>query len=113
MWQCTGDDRLVYTGRTGQRPGQKGLPLMAIYGGPDDAPPLTLGEFDALFRRLRDATAWGPDDRRGALNNLTPSHVLAAVGEVRSGHTVSLAAPIETVASPDRSLQPRNGRRSR
>ena len=74
---------------------------MAIYGGPDDAPPLTLGEFDALFRRLRDATAWGPDDRRGALNNLTPSHVLAAVGEVRSGHTVSLAAPIETVASQD------------
>ena len=74
---------------------------MATYGGPDDARPLTLKEFDALFRRLRDATAWGPDDRRGALNNLTPSHVLAAVGEVRSGHTVSLAAPIETVASPD------------
>jgi kynurenine formamidase len=74
---------------------------MAAYGGTDDAPPLTSAEFDALFRRLRDATVWGPDDRRGALNNLTPWHVLAAVGEVRSGHTVSLAAPIETVASQD------------
>ena len=74
---------------------------MATYGGSDDARPLTLKEFDALFRRLRDATVWGPEDRRGALNNLTPSHVVAAVGEVRSGHTVSLAAPIETVASQD------------
>ena len=74
---------------------------MAAYEGTDDAPPLTSAEFDALFRRLRDATVWGPDDRRGALNNLTPWHVLAAVGEVRSGHTVSLAAPIETVASQD------------
>jgi kynurenine formamidase len=99
VWQCTGDDGLVYTGRTGQ----KGLPLMAIYGGPDDAPPLTLGEFDALFRRLRDATAWGPDDRRGALNNLTPSHVLAAVGEVRSGHTrgVSWLEPGDHVTLAD------------
>jgi hypothetical protein len=74
---------------------------MAAYEGTDDAPPLTSAEFDALFRRLRDATVWGPNDRRGALNNLTPWHVLAAVGEVRSGHTVSLAAPIETVASQD------------
>jgi kynurenine formamidase len=74
---------------------------MGTDGGTDDAPPLTSAEFDALFRRLRDATVWGPDDRRGALNNLTPSHVLAAVGEVRSGHTVSLAAPIETVAAQD------------
>jgi kynurenine formamidase len=55
----------------------------------------------ALYERLRDSASWGREDRRGALNNLTPSHVLAAVGEVRSGHTVSLAAPIETVASQD------------
>jgi kynurenine formamidase len=74
---------------------------MATYGGPDDAARLTPVEFGALFRRLRDAASWGPDDRRGALNNLTPAYVLAAVGEVRSGRTVSLAAPIETVASRD------------
>ena len=67
---------------------------MATYGGPDDAARLTPVEFGALFRRLRDAASWGPDDRRGALNNLTPAYVLAAVGEVRSGRTVSLAAPI-------------------
>ena len=74
---------------------------MATYGGRDDAALLTPAGFDALFRRLRDATGRGPDDRRGALNNLTPAHVLAAAGEVRSGRTVSLAAPIETVASRD------------
>jgi kynurenine formamidase len=62
---------------------------------------LTSTEFDALFTQLQDATARGPDDRRGALNNLTPGHVLAAIGELRSGRTVSLATPIETVASPD------------
>ena len=74
---------------------------MATYGGPHDAVRLTSAEFDALFTQLRRATAQGPDDRRGALNNLTPGHVLAAVGELRSGRTVSLAAPIETVASRD------------
>ena len=77
---------------------------MATHAGPEEhsgAPRLTSAEFDALFTQLRDVTARGPEDRRGALNNLTPGHVLAAVGEVRSGRTVSLAAPIETVASPD------------
>jgi kynurenine formamidase len=62
---------------------------------------LTSAEFDALFTQLQDATARGLDDRRGALNNLTQKQVRAAIGEVRSGRTVSLAAPIETVASPD------------
>jgi len=77
---------------------------MATHPGPEEhsgAPRLTSAEFDALFTQLRDATARGPDDRRGALNNLTPGHVLAAVGELRSGRSVSLATPIETVASRD------------
>jgi kynurenine formamidase len=77
---------------------------MATDAGPEGhsgAHRLTAAEFDALFQRLRVATARGPEDRRGALNNLTPAHVLAAIGEVRSGQTVSLAAPIETVASRD------------
>ncbi|MCW0214267.1 MAG: cyclase family protein [Pseudonocardia sp.] len=65
------------------------------------APRLTSAEFEALFARLRDTTARGPGDRRGALTDLAPAQVLAAVGEVRTGRTVSLAAPIETVASPD------------
>ena len=77
---------------------------MATHPGPEQnagAARLTSAEFDALFTQLRDATARGLDDRRGALNNLTPGHVLAAIGELRSGRTVSLATPIETVASPD------------
>jgi kynurenine formamidase len=77
---------------------------MASHAGTEEHPGahrLTSAEFDALFERLRDATARGSDDRRGALNNLTPAQVLAAIGEVRSGRTVSLAAPIETVTSPD------------
>jgi hypothetical protein len=47
---------------------------------------------------------WGPDDRRGALNYITPADVLAACGQVRLGHTVSLAAPVEdweTLDNPD------------
>ena len=44
---------------------------------------------------------WGPDDRRGALNYITPAEVLAAWGEVRLGRTVSLAAPVEDQATPD------------
>jgi len=57
--------------------------------------------FDALYQRLRDATPWGPEDRRGGLNYITPARVLAAAGEVRLGRTVTLEAPIETRAAPD------------
>jgi kynurenine formamidase len=77
---------------------------MATHAEPEEhssAHRLTRAEFDALFTQLRDATTRNPEDRRGALNNLTPAHVLAAIGEVRSGQTVSLAAPIETTASRD------------
>ena len=44
---------------------------------------------------------WGPDDRRGALNYITPAEVLAACGSVRLGRTVSLAAAVEDWAGPD------------
>jgi kynurenine formamidase len=62
---------------------------------------LSAREFRALYRRLREANPWGPADRRGAPNRLTPQRVLAAIGQVRSGRTVSLAAPVQTVVSPD------------
>ncbi len=64
-------------------------------------PALDAAEFEALYRWLRQVSAWGPADRRGALNHLTPERVLAAVGEIRLGRTVSLAAPIETALTPD------------
>jgi kynurenine formamidase len=57
-------------------------------------------EFRALHERLRRASAWVPADRRGALNNISMSDVVAAAGDLRIGRTVSLAAPIQGPA-PD------------
>jgi kynurenine formamidase len=51
--------------------------------------------FRSLYQRLRRASAWVPADRRGALNNITMSDVVAAASDVRLGRTVSLAAPIQ------------------
>jgi len=65
---------------------------------------MTEAEFRSLYDRLRARVPWGPDDRRGALNYITPAEVLAACGQVRLGRTVSLAAPVEdwpTADNPD------------
>lgn len=74
---------------------------MASRAGGQEEPTLSAAEFRDLYRRLAEAVSRGADDRRGALNNLTPAQVLAAAGEVRSGRTVSLARPIENVPSAD------------
>lgn len=58
-------------------------------------------EFDQLFLSVCNWGRWGPDDDRGTLNYLTPEHVRAAAALVRSGRTVSLSLPINTVAGPD------------
>ncbi|MGH8868291.1 MAG: cyclase family protein [Actinomycetes bacterium] len=58
-------------------------------------------EFRALYAELRDARRWGPKDRRGALNTITPAQVLDAAHEVRAGRHVSMASPIETEPGPD------------
>jgi kynurenine formamidase len=68
---------------------------------PGPGPLIDAASFRALYQRLRGASAWGPADRRGGLNYLTPEQVLAAAGEVRLGRTVSLAAPIESRAAAD------------
>ncbi|WP_033218860.1 cyclase family protein [Kitasatospora phosalacinea] len=69
---------------------------------PDDGrPPRPLqsrAEFAALYRRLARSAA---DGSRGATAFLTPESVRAAVGEVRLGRTVTMAAPIETRPAPD------------
>jgi kynurenine formamidase len=62
---------------------------------------LAEAEFRELYVRLRARVPWGPGDRRGALNYITPSEVAAAVGEVRLGRTVSLAAPLDSAVTPD------------
>ncbi|MFE2150277.1 cyclase family protein [Streptomyces lavendulae] len=60
-------------------------------------------DFRTLYERLGAAAGSGPDPhgRTGALRHLTPERVAAAAAEVRLGHTVSLAAPIQTRAGPD------------
>jgi kynurenine formamidase len=55
---------------------------------------LSEAEFRALYDRVKHMSRWGPADRRGGLNNITPAQVAAAAGGVRWGRTVSLAAPV-------------------
>jgi len=63
-------------------------------------PRMSQEEFRSLYRRLREQT--GDTSRgRGALDTITPETVRAAAGEVRSGRTVTLAAPVETRPGPD------------
>lgn len=74
---------------------------MAPYTEPSPPQPMTADAFRQLYEHLRDGARRSPDDRRGALNHLTPERVVAAAAEVRSGRTVSLASPIETRPGPD------------
>jgi kynurenine formamidase len=62
---------------------------------------LSEAEFRTLYERLRRTSAWGPDDRLGTLNNISTAEVVAAASDVRSGRTVSLAAPIESRVTAD------------
>ena len=62
---------------------------------------MTEAEFRQLYDQLRGQLRWDAADRRGALNYLTPADVLAAIGEVSLGRTVSLAVPIESTRSAD------------
>jgi kynurenine formamidase len=64
-------------------------------------PQLSAAEFHALYSRLAGDANWGASDGRGALNYITTAHVVAAVGEVHSGRTVSLARPVESQPSAD------------
>ncbi|MEU9289017.1 cyclase family protein [Streptomyces sp. NPDC048275] len=61
---------------------------------------LSEAEFRSLYRRLRRISP-GAATSRGALDTITEEQVLAALLEVRSGRTVSLAAPVNTRAGPD------------
>ena len=62
---------------------------------------VSAGEFDKLFERVSNWGRWGSDDERGTLNYLTPEHVRVGAALVKSGRTVSLSLPINTVAGPD------------
>jgi kynurenine formamidase len=62
---------------------------------------LSAADFLSLYEHLRRANPFGQDDRRGALNYLTPARLAAAATEVQDGRTVSLAAQVEHEASAD------------
>jgi kynurenine formamidase len=64
-------------------------------------PNISLAEFEALFESVKNWGRWGPDDVRGTLNYITPEHLKRATGLVRSGRSVSMSLPINTVAGPD------------
>jgi len=55
---------------------------------------LSSADFQALYERLRGQAQWGEDDRRGAMNHITPDRLLAAASEVRLGRSVTLAAAL-------------------
>ncbi len=62
---------------------------------------LSEAEFRALYERLKRMSAQGSADRRGALSNISAAGVVAAASDVWRGHTVSLAAPIESRTALD------------
>jgi kynurenine formamidase len=62
---------------------------------------MSLQEFDQLFESLKNWGKWGPEDTKGTLNYITPEKVRASAGLVRSGRTVSMEIPLNTVAGPD------------
>src|SRR6516225_8275842 len=63
--------------------------------------PISTQEFDQLFERVSNWGRWGPEDDKGTLNYLTPEKVRTSAALVKSGRTVSLSLPINTVAGPD------------
>ncbi|MGA2664493.1 MAG: cyclase family protein [Nitrososphaerales archaeon] len=69
-------------------------------GGPINEP-MTEAEFDRLFHDVSNWGRWGPKDERGTLNYLTPDRVRSAAALVRSGRSVSMSRPIDTVAAVD------------
>jgi kynurenine formamidase len=62
---------------------------------------LSMREFEALFESVKNWGRWGADDVRGTLNFITSAHVQHAASLVRTGRSISMAIPINTVAGPD------------
>lgn len=62
---------------------------------------LSMREFEALFESVKNWGRWGADDVRGTLNFITSAQVQHAASLVRTGRSISMALPINTVAGPD------------
>lgn len=67
---------------------------------PNNGPILSREEFDRMFDELRAWGRWSPADR-GAWGGVTARHVVDATRLVRSGVTVPMALPWNTVPGPD------------
>ena len=61
----------------------------------------SIEEFDRLFDKLRNWGRWGEDDELGTLNLLGDVETAQAARLVRTGQTVSLGRPLDTLAGPD------------
>ncbi|HET6484914.1 MAG TPA: cyclase family protein [Spirochaetia bacterium] len=61
----------------------------------------TVQEFEELFRSVSNWGSFGRHAARGTLNYVTAEKIRAAASLVRSGRTVSLSLPLNTVAGPD------------
>ena len=62
---------------------------------------VSLADFESMFEAVKNWGRWGADDELGTLNYITREHVKRAAGLVKSGRSVSMAIPINTVAGPD------------
>lgn len=58
-------------------------------------------EFDQLFESLKNWGRWGTEDEKGTLNYITPETIRNAVATVKSGRSVSMSIPINTLSGPD------------
>lgn len=70
--------------------------------GTGNGPAVSREEFDAVFETVRTWGRWARAGR-GAWNRVTPDHVRRATALVRSGTTVPLGRPWNTVPGPDNS----------
>jgi len=61
----------------------------------------SLAEFDQLFDSVKNWGRWGADDAKGTLNYITPEHVRHAASLVRTGRSISMSLPVNTLAGPD------------
>lgn len=65
---------------------------------------LTAADVEHFHQTLSSWGRWGADDQLGALNLVTVEKRVAAARLIRSGHTVSMARPLDTVPAADNPL---------
>ena len=56
---------------------------------------LSAAEFRALYDRVKHMSRWGPADRRGALNNISPAQVIAAASDGNNDIAPSAAEDVD------------------